>query len=197
MKCWNCGKTLPKDATTCGYCEKKQDDLSGELVRLQEMAKTVGLSPKEQEELENLLEVLHTAIDRLDENTKQELQQLVEDSETAEEFAAAIFVGSCPKCGSSETEDCEEVIKIEDPFVGRCKKCSTLFCTECGRIHEGDKITQATARCPSCGSMNTSFESIQKLYEEERFEEVGYNEEYECFDCAKTYCSSCGKPSQT
>jgi len=197
MKCWNCGKTLPKDTKTCGYCERKQDDLSGELFRLQEKSKTTELSPDEREGLEDLLEILQGAIDRMDVNAKEELQQIMENTETAEDFAAAIFVGSCPKCGSTETEDCEEVVKIEDPFVGRCKKCSTLFCTECGRIYEEDKITHANARCPSCGSLNTNFEHIEKLFEEDRFEEAGWVEVYECFACNKTYCANCGKPSET
>jgi rubrerythrin len=197
MKCWNCGKTLPKGAKTCSYCENKQDDPSAELIRLQEKLKTNGLSPGEREEVENLVEELRAVIEQLDVNTREELQQLVKDSATAEEFAAAIFVGSCPKCESSETEDCEEVFEIENPLVGRCKKCSTLFCTECGQIYQDDKITEADARCPSCGSLNTTFEHIQKLYEEERFEEAGYNEVYECLDCNRTYCSNCGKPTQT
>jgi hypothetical protein len=69
-----------------------------------------------------------------------------------DEFLREIFVGNCPRCGSSNTHDCKapdfaldlegKPMKIgsecsvarmlDNPCVGHCDDCDYLWCLECG-----------------------------------------------------------------
>ena len=62
-----------------------------------------------------------------------ELGDVMRGSESAEEFANRILVGSCPSCGSDQTGDCEADPEINELLVGRCYECGQLWCTECGK----------------------------------------------------------------
>ncbi len=111
MKCWNCRKKLPKDAKTCPYCEAAIEDEP----TADEMAAAA-----------NLLELIPA-------DMLGELEALAANSDSAQDFVNRLFVGDCPKCGSSDTGDCENDPEIDNLLVGRCYQCGHLWCTECGR----------------------------------------------------------------
>lgn len=69
----------------------------------------------------------------------EQFRQLIDQSKTAEEFTDRIMVGDCPKCGSSETGNCEKDPEIDDLLVGRCYECGQLFCTECLALLDAKK----------------------------------------------------------
>lgn len=192
MKCWNCGRTVPDQARSCQFCENKLDpeDFVHQLVNLPEQLARKDLPDaertrllqlqREQEELEGRL------MDMLDDQAKAELFHAFGQAQTAEEFTNMIFVGECPVCGSSKTECCEEVVGIESPVVGRCQKCAALFCTECGRVFEKDKVIEVGITCPKCGSLHTTLAAA----EQEEFPDL--NPGGECLDCQHKYCAFCG-----
>ena len=62
------------------------------------------------------------------------LDRAVSADMTEQEFADSIFIGGCPACGSSKTENCESVAGVEDITVGHCLECETLWCSECGAL---------------------------------------------------------------
>lgn len=51
---------------------------------------------------------------------------------TEEEFLRLIFVGDCPRCGSENTDSCDEAEGINDPTVALCGECGCVWCLECG-----------------------------------------------------------------
>lgn len=110
MRCWNCNRELPTGAKACVACEAPADS---------------EMSAEEIEAARHLMnqlppDVLH-------------LRQVAFDSNSAEEFANRLLVGNCPKCGSSNTGDCENDPEIDNLLVGRCFECGQHFCTECGK----------------------------------------------------------------
>ncbi len=111
MKCWNCLKKLPKGAKACPFCEAAVEDEP---------------SPDEIEAVKDIL-------DQMPADMLGDLEALVADSDSAEDFVNRIFVGDCPKCNSSETGDCENDPEIDNLLVGRCYQCGHLWCTECER----------------------------------------------------------------
>jgi hypothetical protein len=115
MRCWNCNRQVAKKAKVCAHCEA---DLSQ--------------APKPEEE-KAVLEMLQ----QMPPDALAEMQKLLASSTSAEDFANRIMVGSCPKCGSDETGDCEEDPEIDNLLVGRCYECGQLWCTECDKPLEG------------------------------------------------------------
>ncbi len=111
MNCWNCLKKLPKGAKACPFCEAAVDDEP---------------SPDEIEAVKHIL-------DQMPADVLGDLEALVADSGSADDFVNRIFVGDCPKCNSSETGDCENDPEIDNLLVGRCYQCGHLWCTECER----------------------------------------------------------------
>lgn len=109
MKCWNCLKQLPNGAKACPHCE----------------------APVEAEPSAEEIEAVRGVLDQMPPEVLGELEALIADSDSAEEFINRIFVGDCPKCGSSETGDCENDPEIENLLVGRCYACGHMWCTEC------------------------------------------------------------------
>ncbi len=109
MKCWNCLKELPKAAKACPSCEAAVED---------------DPTPEEIEAVQEVLDQMPTEV-------LGELQALMANSQSAEEFINQIFVGDCPKCNSSETGDCEHDPEIDNLLVGRCYECGHMWCTEC------------------------------------------------------------------
>ena len=71
----------------------------------------------------------------LPKDIQETLKKAVDESSavTEEQFIAEIMIGECPKCGSKNTKDCEEIEGIEDLTVGLCMNCGFLWCSECGR----------------------------------------------------------------
>jgi hypothetical protein len=80
------------------------------------------------------------AVELIDPDLLDSLKDLAMASETAEDFANAIFAGECPACGCGNTETCEEVKGIGNILVGRCRECSTLFCTDLCRSEGGIRL---------------------------------------------------------
>jgi hypothetical protein len=120
MRCLNCGKKIPKKAKVCEYCEAVVEP---------------GPTAEEQEAVAEVL-------GQIPPEALEEFRTLIGESATAEEFVNRIFVGDCPKCGSSETGDCENDPEIDNLLVGRCYKCGQLWCTEC--------LTLLKQDLPSC-----------------------------------------------
>jgi hypothetical protein len=110
MRCWNCGHAVSKKARRCGSCEA---DL------------TEAPSPDEEAAVMDLMATLPPDI-------LAEMGELMRGSDSAEEFANRIMVGSCPSCGSDQTGDCDADPEINELLVGRCYECGQLWCTECG-----------------------------------------------------------------
>ena len=61
-----------------------------------------------------------------------EIEKLISQSDSGEDFVNRVMIGDCPECGSSKTGDCEHDPDIEDVTVGRCYDCGRLWCTICG-----------------------------------------------------------------
>jgi hypothetical protein len=111
MKCWSCGKTLPKAAKVCRYCEAP-----------------VHETPTEEEK-----QIVRELLGNMDPDVQQEFMAAMREAKSGEDFANLVMVGKCPQCGSAKTGDCENDPDLEDPFVGRCFACGHLWCLECGR----------------------------------------------------------------
>ena len=75
-----------------------------------------------------------------------ELLDAFSQSATAEEFVNRIMVGDCPKCGSSNTGDCEGDPEIEDPTLGRCLDCGQFWCLDCEELFND---AQTPHDCPA------------------------------------------------
>ena len=89
-------------------------------------------------------------------------------------FINQIFVGDCPRCGSSNTHDCMALIhepspldpqetmemgsdcgvamEIDDIAVGHCDDCGHLWCLECGsQLSVDSPNCTHWELCESCG----------------------------------------------
>lgn len=120
MICQNCQKQIPDKAKVCLYCE----------------------APVEPEPTQEEMDLVLQMLGGMPPDALADLRRVIEESATADDFVNAIFVGECPKCGSSETGDCENDPDIDDLLTGRCFACGQLFCTECLRLLTPEK--------PSC-----------------------------------------------
>jgi hypothetical protein len=72
-------------------------------------------------------------------------------------FLNALIVGKCPKCGSENTCDCEDVESIENWTVAYCLDCKTYWCSECGYIFENsERKKECSCRqiCEKCKNIN-------------------------------------------
>lgn len=167
MKCWNCLKEIPDGTKICRYCESSQGE-----------APLPDMSPAEAAEMMEFMK------QQLGPDGFAALTQVFDEAETFDDVSAAIFSGECPQCGSPKTETCDEVAGIENALVGRCKACCTLYCTECGRIFHDDLVTEATQRCPVCGSTDTDFPVDE--------DDAVLREFVACHHCGALYCSTCG-----
>lgn len=167
MKCQNCLKEIPDGASSCGYCEAKQQRV-------------------DLESANEAMEILEST----DPALLAELKSKMPSAETAEDFASMILCPPCPACGSEKVETCGDVAGFDNPMIGRCRVCCALFCTDCSHVFHDEKEATATfptPQCPSCGGTNTSFPEDD---DEEEFPDLV--ETIECFDCGKIYCFACG-----
>jgi hypothetical protein len=101
---------------------------------------------------------------------------VTEDELNRDAFLSVILVGSCPRCGSGNTHDCEaihheydeylnEITKqgsdcpaakeIDDITIGHCDDCDYLWCLECGRKYSAESgACVHYSICEECGSEN-------------------------------------------
>lgn len=112
MKCGNCGKEIPGSAGACKYCEA-----------------AVQPEPSEEEKVAVL-----GMLAEMDPQAREMLMEAARAADSADELIRSIFVGSCPKCESDNTGDCEADPEIDNPLVGHCMDCNYYWCTECGRM---------------------------------------------------------------
>lgn len=112
MRCWNCGGDMPKKAKICPNCESP------------------AMPPPSDEEMA----MAATLLEQMSPEALAQLQQTFMESDTADDFVNRIFVGSCPKCDSENTDNCENDPDINDLLVGRCFDCGQLWCTECEKL---------------------------------------------------------------
>ena len=117
MKCLNCYREIPETATACQHCEAPV------------------VPPPTEEEMEAAKELLAG----FSPEAMSELESVFLASENCDEFVNRIMVGPCPKCGSSETADCEHDPEIGELLLGRCYACGQFWCTECGNLMVGDQ----------------------------------------------------------
>ena len=112
MRCWNCNREILETAKACSHCE----------------------APVMPEPTTEEIEAASALLQQMPPEAAAELEKAILDSDTAEDFVNRIFVGSCPKCGSDNTGDCENDPEIDELLVGRCFDCGQLWCTECERL---------------------------------------------------------------
>jgi hypothetical protein len=88
----------------------------------------------------------------LPKDVQEALQKAIEESSaiSEEQFIAEVMIGDCPKCGSTNTKDCDSVDGIEDFTVGLCMKCGYLWCSECGRPLMNDIHCEHWEICDTC-----------------------------------------------
>jgi hypothetical protein len=116
-KCTNCGSDIPVSAQACAFCEA-----------------AVKEEPSEEEKA-----VVMDLLSTMDPADRSMLMEAIGAAESEDEFIRSIFVGSCPKCDSDNTGDCENDPEIDNLLVGRCMDCHCYWCTECGRILDAKK----------------------------------------------------------
>jgi hypothetical protein len=128
MLCWNCNHEMPEAAKVCQHCEAALAD------------SPFPDDPAARQELEDFA---RDVLANMSPEDAAELRRAASRSQTADEFANSIFVGDCPKCGSSNTGDCENDPEIDCILAGRCYDCGQLWCTECERL-----LDPKAAVCP-------------------------------------------------
>ncbi len=125
MICWSCHKEIPDTAEFCPHCEAEAMEEPPADVIADVQSILASMSP-----------------DLMD-----ELRDAFEKSTNGEDFVNRIMVGDCPKCGSSNTGDCENDPELSDPCVGRCLDCGQLWCCDCGRLFQDQRATDHD--CPA------------------------------------------------
>jgi hypothetical protein len=120
MRCRECKKEFSGPGKLCPQCK----------------AEAPKVTPDEEAFVAEMLK-------NMDPATTAEFADLMGKCKTEDEFINAIFVGPCPKCGSEETDDCEDDPEIDNLCVGKCLKCGHLWCTECEK-----PLTKAAHDCP-------------------------------------------------
>ncbi|MFV2067864.1 MAG: hypothetical protein ACC645_12890 [Pirellulales bacterium] len=137
MFCWSCQKEIPEAAKYCPHCEAEVEKEPTAEERAAIENAMAGMSPE--------------LID--------ELRDTFEKSATGEDFVNRIMIGDCPKCGSSNTGDCENDPEVEDLCVGRCFDCGQLWCPDCGECF--NNAAQSTDHdCPAWDDMDFDDEDL-------------------------------------
>lgn len=150
MLCWNCGKEVPEGATLCRHCEADLREEGPEV------------SP------EALQKVLNEA---LTDEDRRLLGEALVQAETGEEFIASVMVGQCPRCGSSNVDDCENDRAINDICVGQCFDCDFLWCLECGEpLHRDSPHCPHWSVCEQCEEGQKEFGCETPPWECEKIE---------------------------
>jgi len=115
MLCWSCQKQIPDAAEFCPHCEAQVED-----------------EPTADEKA-----AVQQILSSMNPEMLCELRNVIERSATGDEFVNQIMIGDCPKCGSSQTGDCDKDPEIEDPTVARCFACGQMWCPDCGELFSG------------------------------------------------------------
>ncbi|MEW6419325.1 MAG: hypothetical protein AB1480_14635 [Nitrospirota bacterium] len=136
-------------------------------------------------------EQFYEAWETLPEEIRDYLKKAFEESLTEEQFISAVMVGECPKCGSANTVDCDEIQGIEDATLGLCRNCGYFWCLECGsRLTSGiacghwkicDECGEEKDEFGDCGIPAWECEHIEKWLEKDSTTEF------------KNTCAWCGK----
>ena len=112
MNCWSCQKEIPDKAEFCPHCEAK-----------------VMAEPSAEE-----IAAAASALEAMSPELLSELRNTLDKSTSGEDFVNRIMVSDCPRCGRSNTRDCEDDPDIDDPCVGRCFDCGQLWCLDCSEF---------------------------------------------------------------
>ena len=112
MRCWNCNREIPDTTKACQFCEA--------MIEREADADERGIAAQE-------------AFEQLPAEAQETLYAKSGDTGTADEFARNVMVGSCPKCGSSDTDDLSEDPEVADICLARCYGCGHHWCLECGK----------------------------------------------------------------
>lgn len=130
MICWSCQKEISDTAKRCPHCEAE-----------------VMVEPTDEEGVAAL-----NTLASMEPEVMSELRDVFEKSTSGEDFVNRIMVGDCPKCGSTNTADCENDPEIDDPCVARCFECRQLWCPDCGELFTDDKFVDHD--CPAWEDMD-------------------------------------------
>ena len=125
MICWSCRKEIPATAEFCPHCEAEV----------------------EEEPPADAIAAVQTILGSMSRELIDELGEALEKSASGEEFVNRIMIGDCPKCGSSNTDDCENDPDINDVCLARCFDCGQLWCPDCGELLKEDQA--AAHDCPA------------------------------------------------
>jgi hypothetical protein len=60
-------------------------------------------------------------------------------------------IRSCPRCGTTNTTDCDRVMGIEDVTIGLCISCGYLWCLECDAALLTSILCGHWQVCAHCG----------------------------------------------
>lgn len=96
----------------------------------------MGKSDKNQKSINNHATEMFAMLDH---ETKNALLTAFEKASSFDNLISNIMIGPCPSCGSTNTIDGEEP-PINDNTVGICLSCGSLWCLECNRRLEADKL---------------------------------------------------------
>ncbi len=130
MICRSCQQEISEAAERCPHCEAETEPApTGE-----EMAAVTKALADEGPEL------------------MAEFRDAFEKSADGEDFVNRVMIGDCPKCGSSETGDCEHDPEIDDVCVARCFTCGQLWCPDCGAFFVGSQFAEHD--CPAWEDMD-------------------------------------------
>jgi hypothetical protein len=135
MNCWNCGYEVEDGAKVCRRCESALTESNPDALR-----------------------AAQEALEQMAPGDIRYLQELAGKSNTAEDFANAILVGPCAKCGSENVGCCEDDPDYHEPLLGRCFACGAVWCTECGHVLETSEKT--------CPRMAEHDEELEQMMEE-------------------------------
>ncbi len=141
---------------------------------------------------EEIPEEFYEIWNTLPEEIRDYLEKVAGESLTEEQFISAVMVGECPKCGSANTVDCEEIQGIEDGTLGLCRNCGYFWCLECGAQLTSGIICGHWEICDRCGKEKDEYgdcgipicecEHIEKWLEKNSSGEFKNN----CAWCGKT-----------
>ncbi len=115
------------------------------------------------------MQVAQQILDSMPPEVLAEFRRLAENCENEDEFTKEIFIGDCPKCGSSNVHDCDDT-PFGDITIGQCTDCGTLWCIECDTIFAKKQtvcghwdICDACELCDDDGWCGTPFAECNKI----------------------------------
>lgn len=110
-----------------------------------------------------------------------------------DEFVRGVMVGTCPRCGSGDTYDCDKNPLLEDETIGHCLDCEAYWCLECGYLFE---TVKQEMECPHLGICAECSEENSYLDFDEFMEKVCPTCEYYDEGCQLEDPSKCEKEAE-